>query len=151
MKKRAAFILFVFNGILLCAGWIMVIVAYPKLPQKIPLWLDLFNQQHIMVKKSPLFFLYIMAQTLFFILLFYLAKKISSRITNSREAELFKEYVYLTLIFFNLIFIHVQRSLILVAHHVEKGVDKLYFYSLFGIILILIPYFRLRKKLTQRF
>ncbi len=143
--------MFVFNGILLCAGWIMVIVAYPKLPQKIPLWLDLFNQQHIMVKKSPLFFLYIMAQTLFFILLFYLAKKISSRITNSREAELFKEYVYLTLIFFNLIFIHVQRSLILVAHHVEKGVDKLYFYSLFGIILILIPYFRLRKKLTQRF
>ncbi len=143
--------MFVFNGILLCAGWVMVIVAYPKLPQKIPLWLDLFKQQHIMVKKSPLFFLYIMAQTLFFILLFYLARKISSRITNSREAELFKEYVYLTLIFFNLIFIHVQRSLILVAHHVEKGVDKLYFYSLFGIILILIPYFRLRKKLAQRF
>lgn len=143
--------MFVFNGILLCAGWVMVIVAYPKLPQKIPLWLDLFNQQHIMVKKSPLFFLYILAQTLFFILLFYLARKISSRITNSREAELFKEYVYLTLIFFNLIFIHVQRSLILVAHHVEKGVDKLYFYSLFGILLILIPYFRLRKKLAQRF
>jgi len=128
----------------------MVIVAYPKLPQRIPLWLDLFEQQHIMVKKSPLFFLYILAQTLFFVLLFYLARKISSRIKASWEAEIFKEYVYLTLIFFNLIFIHVQRSLILVAHQVEKGVDKLYFYSLFGIILILIPYFRLRKKSAQR-
>jgi len=150
MKKRAAFILFVFNGILLCAGWIMVIVAYPKLPQRIPLWLDFFEQQHIMVKKSPFFFLYILAQTLFFIFLFYLARKISSRIKASWEAEILKEYVYLTLIFFNLIFIHVQRSLILVAHQVEKGVDKLYFYSLFGIILILIPYFRMRKKLAQR-
>ncbi len=128
----------------------MVIVAYPKLPQRIPLWLDFFKQQHIMVKKSPLFFLYILAQTLFFILLFYLARKISSRIKASWEAEILKEYVYLTLIFFNLIFIHVQRSLILVAHQVEKGVDKLYFYSLFGIILILIPYFRLRKKLAQK-
>lgn len=128
----------------------MVIVAYPKLPQKIPLWLDFFNQQHIMVKKSPLFFLYILAQTLFFILLFYLARKISSRIKVSLEAEILKEYVYLSLIFFNLIFIHVQRSLILVAHQVERGVDKLYFYSLFGIILILIPYFRMRKKLAQK-
>lgn len=150
MKKRAAIILFVFNGILLCVAWIMAIVAYPKLPQKIPLWLDLFNQQHIMVKKSPLFFLYILAQTLFFILLLYLARMISSRMKISFEAEILKEYVYLTLIFFNLIFIHVQRSLILVAHQVETGVDKLYFYSLFGIILILIPYFRMRKKLAQR-
>jgi hypothetical protein len=151
MKKKAAFILFVFNGILLCAGWVMAIVAYPKLPQKIPLWLDFFEQQHILVKKSPLFFLYILAQSFFFILFFYLARKMSSRITASWKVEIIKEYVYLTLIFFNLIFIHVQRSLILVAHQAEKGVDKLYFYSLFGIILILIPYFRMRKKLAQKF
>jgi hypothetical protein len=63
---------------------------------------------------------------------------------------LLKEYVYLTLIFINLIFIHVQRSLILVARQVEKGVDRFYFYSLFGIILILIPYFRMRVRLAQR-
>lgn len=150
IKKKAAFILFVFNGILLSVGWVMVIVAYPKLPQKIPLWLDLFGQQHIMVEKSPLFFVYILVQSLFFLFFFLLARKISSRIKTSWEAGIFKEYLYLTLIFFNLIFIHVQRSLILVAHHVEKGVDKLYFYSLFGIILILIPYFRMRKMLAQR-
>lgn len=150
MKIKATTILLFFNGILLCAGCVMVIFAYPRLPQKIPLWLDLFGQNHIFVNKSPLFFLYFMAQILFFISFFFLARKISSRITISWKADVLKEYVYLTLIFFNLVFIHVQRSLILVAHQVEEGVDKLYFYSLFGIILILIPYYRMRQSLALR-
>jgi hypothetical protein len=137
---------FVFNGILLFAGWIMVIYAYPRLPQKMSLWLNFFGQQHILANKSPLFFLYVVVQTLFFIIFFVLARKISSRITFPWKAEIIKEYVYLTMIFINLIFIHVQRSIIQVAHQSEKGVDKLYFYSLFGIILILIPYFRMREK-----
>jgi len=149
-KIKAAVILAFFNCILLCVGWVMVLYAYPRLPQKIPLWLDLLGQQHIFVTKSPLFFLYILAQTLFFIFFYFLARKISSRIAVSWREELFKEYVYLTLIFFNLIFIHVQRSLILVARQVERGVDKFYFYSLFGIILILIPYFRMRVRLSRR-
>jgi hypothetical protein len=128
----------------------MVLYAYPRLPQKIPLWLDLLGQQHIFVTKSPLFFVYILAQTLFFVFFYLLARKISSRIAVSWRASLLKEYVFLTLIFINLIFIHVQRSLILVARQVESGVDKFYFYSLFGIILILIPYFRMRVRLAQR-
>ena len=66
------------------------------------------------------------------------------------KSRIFKEYVYLTLIFFNLIFIHVQRSIILVAHQVAEGVDKYYFYLLFAIILVLIPYYRIRVKLFIR-
>ena len=66
------------------------------------------------------------------------------------KAGIFKEYMFLTLIFVNLIFIHVQRSLILMARRIEMGVDKFYFYSLFGIILILIPYYRLRIKLARK-
>lgn len=66
------------------------------------------------------------------------------------KAGVFKEYMFLTLIFINLIFIHVQRSIILVARQIERGVDKFYFYSLFGIILILIPYYRLRIKLAKK-
>lgn len=151
MKKiKAATLLVFFNCILLCAGWIMVIYAYPRLPQKIPLWLDLLGQQHIFVTKSPLFFLYILAQTLLFVFFYILARKISSRIAAAWRADLFKEYVFLTLIFINLVFIHVQRSLILVARQIERGVDKFYFYSLFGIILILIPYFRMRVRLAER-
>ena len=82
------------------------------------------------------------------IIFFALARKISSRIAFPWKVEIIKEYVYLTMIFINLIFIHVQRSIILVAHQTEKSVDKLYFYSLFGIILILIPYFRMRERLA---
>jgi hypothetical protein len=63
------------------------------------------------------------------------------------KAHIFKEYAYLTLIFFNLIFIHIQKSLILVAHQVALGIDKYYFYLLFGIILVLIPYYRIRVRL----
>ncbi len=63
------------------------------------------------------------------------------------KALIFKEYVYLTLIFFNLIFIHIQKSLILVSRQVAQGVDKYYFYLLFVIILVLIPYYRIRVRL----
>jgi len=49
-----------------------------------------------------------------------------------------------------LIFIHLQRSLILLAHGVEKGVRELYFYSLFGIILALIPVYQIRAKIMLR-
>lgn len=48
---------------------------------------------------------------------------------------------------FNLIFIHLQKSLILVSYQVAQGVDKYYFYLLFGIILVLIPYYRIRVRL----
>ncbi len=48
---------------------------------------------------------------------------------------------------FNLIFIHIQKSLILVSHQMAQGVDKYYFYLLFGIILVLIPYYRIRVRL----
>jgi len=34
-----------------------------------------------------------------------------------------------------------------VSHQVAQGVDKYYFYLLFGIILVLIPYYRIRVRL----
>ena len=61
-----------------------------------------------------------------------------------------KEMVFLILIFFNLIFIHIQRSLILLARGVERGVSELYFYSLFGIILALIPVYQIRAKIMAK-
>jgi hypothetical protein len=61
-----------------------------------------------------------------------------------------KEFVLLVLIFFNLIYIHLQRSIILISHGIEKGVSEYYFFSLFGIILILIPYYRIRKRIIER-
>ncbi len=64
--------------------------------------------------------------------------------------ELKKEIAFLALIFFNLIFIHIHRSLILLAHEVEKGVEPKYFYSIFVIIIILIPYYHMRKRMILK-
>ncbi len=100
-----------------------------------------------MTEKSPLFFIYLLVQTLFFIFFLVVTRIITSRKMVPWKATIFKEYVYLTLIFFNLIFIHIQKSLILVSHQVAQGVDKYYFYLLFGIILVLIPYYRIRLRL----
>jgi len=68
----------------------------------------------------------------------------------SWKAKVKKEFIYLTMIFFNLIFIHLQRSLILLSHKIETGVDRYYFYALFSIILILIPYYHIREKLAWK-
>jgi len=128
----------------------MAFYAYPRLPQKIPLWLNFFGEQSIMTEKSPFFFIYLLAQALFFISFLVMTRTISSRKMVPWKSRIFKEYIYLTLIFFHLIFIHVQRTIILVAHQVAEGVDKYYFYLLFGIILVLIPYYRIRIRLSIR-
>lgn len=145
--KKSVLLLLICNWVLLGTAAVMAFYAYPRLPQKIPLRLYFFGQEPFMTEKSPLFFIYLLVQTLFFIFFLVVARIISSRKMVPWKAPIFKEYVYLTLIFFNLIFIHVQRSLILVAHQVAQGVDKYYFYLLFGIILVLIPYYRIRVKL----
>jgi len=148
--KKPVLLLLICNWVLLGTAAVMAFYAYPRLPQKIPLWLDFFGQQTVMTDKSPLFFIYLLAQALFFMFFLVVTRKISSRKMVPWKSRIFKEYVYLTLVFFNLIFIHIQRSLILVAHRVALGVDKYYFYLLFCIILVLIPYYRIRVKLSIR-
>lgn len=151
------------NMLLLSAGWIMAFYAYPRLPPKMPLWINFFGQQIMDTKKTFLFFIYPLAQTIFY-LGFWRISKIKdegNRLLgkfppSSSERKLIllsnlkKEFVYLVLIFFNLIFIHLQRSIILLAHRIEQGISYYYFYSLFGIILILIPYYRIRTKLILK-
>ena len=66
--------------------------------------------------------------------------------------DLKKEVTYLALIFFNLIFIHLQTSLILLSHQIGTGINKYYFSMLIIIIFILIPYYHIRRRmiLTER-
>jgi hypothetical protein len=159
VKKKTHLFLLVANGILVTLGWVMAIYAYPRLPKEIPLWINFFQQQVIMTEKSPLFFLYPLAQTLFCLGFWWLSKLDFPVDLLTREKEdlvlerknlilnLRKEYIYLNLIFFNLIFIHLQRTIIFLAHDIGKGVNKIYFFSVFVIILMLIPWYRLRKRL----
>jgi len=146
MRKKAPFILLIFDWVLLGVAWVMVLYSYPRLPQEIPLWLNFFGQPVILAKKSLLFFIYISVQTLFFLFFLLITKKISSSMP-SWKGKIFKEFAYLSLIFFNLIFIHIQSSLILMAHKLVKGVEKFYFLTLFAILLMLIPYYKMRIKM----
>ncbi|MCX8159853.1 MAG: hypothetical protein N3G18_02840 [Candidatus Saccharicenans sp.] len=224
-KKNSARLLALFNAILLCVSWLMMIRAYPRLPAQIPYWLPLAGQDVLRAPKGPLFFLYPLFQTLF-LAAFYLAglawvkkpergdhqetlmnkkeltgvlpenkgevagKKGASdsgaagsvpenlqAIEGSAEGRralisgrgealtppaeispvyraalinLKKELVWLWMIFFNLVFIHIQRSLIWLAHGLSFGVNKVYFFTLIIILLLLIPYYRFRLSLLNR-
>jgi uncharacterized membrane protein len=149
MKKRAHKILLFFNLILLAVSWVMAFYAYARLPAKMPLWLNFFGQEPIISDKSPAFFIYVVVQTLWFVAFIYVVwakhrKNLSAQ--SPAVQSLQKEIVLLVSIFFQLIFIHLQRSLILLAHGVETGIRPYYFFSVIGIILILIPYYRMRLK-----
>ncbi|MCP2620245.1 hypothetical protein NLC35_03250 [Candidatus Aminicenantes bacterium AC-334-K16] len=150
------FFLLVLNIILLAISWIMLVYAYPRLPADIPLWLAL-GGDNFLYPKSLLIFLYPLGETLFNLLFLKLARvKLFSKQWKSSldktppspaqsKERLRIEFAFLAMIFFNLIFIHVERSLILVAHRVEKGVNPFYFLMLFLVLLMLIPYYRIRE------
>lgn len=131
----------------------MAVYAYPKLPDKIPFWVNFIGQDSMIADKSPLFFSYALSQTLLVILFLFIIhfkqRREKGRVSSSIH-DLQKEFILLVLIFFQLIFIHVQRSLILMAHGVEQGIRPFYFFSVVGIILILIPYYRLRLKVLGK-
>ncbi|UCE42704.1 MAG: hypothetical protein JSV17_07055 [Candidatus Aminicenantes bacterium] len=149
MKNRAHKILLSFNLILLTISWIMAFYAYSRLPARMPLWLNFFGQEPIISDKSPAFFVYVLVQTLLFVVFLYLVRVKHRKVRSAQSfavQSLQKEIILLVSIFFQLIFIHVQRSLILLAHGVGRGIRPYYFYSVFGIILILIPYYRMRLR-----
>lgn len=220
-EKCSIRLLVLFNVILLAISWVMMIHAYPRLPQLIPYWLNLAGQSVLRAPKGPLFFVYPAAQTLFLVVFWLVGniwvrkqdpvEEIDSAVSNAKIIEkqednrepfgqapaedrkpgirgqdnnnsyqapametdftyplenqsanrkkrqmgpalqaasmnLKKELVLLLMIFFNLIFIHIQRSLIWLAHGLSAGVNKFYFFSLIIIILLLIPYYRFRRR-----
>lgn len=153
MKNRVHGLLLSFNLILLGISWFMAFYAYARLPSRMPLWLNFFGQDPILSDKSPFFFIYVLVQTFIFVVFLSAIRYIQRRkrsIQPPLVLSLQKEIVLLVSIFFQLIFIHIQRSLILLAHGVEKGIRPYYFYSVFGIILILIPYYHMRLKALRK-
>jgi hypothetical protein len=153
-SKNVLFFLGLANIILLSAGWVMALRAYPRLPSWIPIWMNFLDQQIMLTSKSGLFFVYPLTQTLFCLAYGCLIGVIARKRRNSghevSRTRLKQEFALLALIFFNLIFIHLQRSIILTAHGLEEGISKSYFFSLFGIIMVLIPYYRIRTRLITK-
>lgn len=155
-SNKVLFLLALANIILLSAGWVMALYAYPRLPLRIPMWLNFLDQQILLSNKSVLFFVYPATQTLFCLIYWTFQKfmtknnKMMGSGHGSQYSRVKKEFIFLSLIFFNLLFIHLQRSVILTAHGIEEGVNEYYFISLFGIILVLIPYYRIRGRMIMK-
>ncbi len=150
LQEKAVSLLLVFNCILLVASWVMSIVAYPHLPSAVPRVIDFLGRPRLMGQRSLLFFLSPALQTGLFTALVWASQKIARRRTESRfKGPLIQEAAFLMFIFVQLIFIHARRTVIYLAHGVEKGFNPVYFYALFLVILVLIPYFRLRMKLGE--
>ncbi|MFO7865821.1 MAG: hypothetical protein R6V02_03270 [Candidatus Aminicenantes bacterium] len=149
MENKAWVLLFC-NIVLIATGWILAFYAYPRLPETIPLWLSFLSAPLMLMPKSPLFFIYPAAQTLFALVFLFLPQIKAVRDSQDWGKNRLREFVYLVLIFFQVLFIHIQRSMILSAHDMQQGVDPLYFMFLILIILLLIPFFRLREKILGR-
>lgn len=160
MKRHTVSLLMAGNIALVLAAWIAALYAYPRLPQKIPLWLNFSGGPSVLSDKSLLFFLYPLTQTFLAATLLVLPSLIPTgaflpvrgrALLTDASTRLFremkKEFIYLILIFVNLVFIHLQTSLIFLAHDIEQGFNKFYFVSLFAIIILLLPYYRLRLSL----
>ena len=148
------------SWLLLGVSWVMSVYAYPRLPEKMASWSTVWSTEVALGMRSPAFFIYPIAQTLLFLAFLALAKAVffpaaepesqdsSSKVEgNGRLLDLKKEVVYLGLIFLNLVFIHLQTSLILVSHGLAKGINRFYFGMLLVVLLLLIPYYRLRRQM----
>jgi len=148
------------NYLLVAMGWVEALYAYPRLPGQMSIWLNVFGHEIPRADKSLLFFIYPLAQSLcvlggmWFFRVRRAPKPTAESVPSSASAETEArirarktEHLLLTLIFVNLIFIHLQTSLILLAHRISTGVNEVYFASLFVVILALIPYYRIREKM----
>ncbi len=149
LQERSSRILLVFNGILLVASWVMSLVAYAQLPTRVPLFIDLLGRPLVEFDRSPLFFLSPLLQSGLFVVFLWIAQRISQKQQLKKKANILQEAFLLIYIFIQLVFIHVQRTLIYLAHGEDKGFNPVYFYGLFVIIVVLVPYFRLRLKLLE--
>jgi len=150
------------SWLLLAVSWIMSVYAYPRLPEKMALWTSVLNREVVSGAKSPLFFVYPIFQTVVILGAFFLAKAVFFRAPeqDSKESmsgmagrqgllDLKREIAHLGFIFLNLVFIHLQTSLILVSHGLAKGINRYYFIMLLAVLLGLVPYYRIRRKMLE--
>jgi hypothetical protein len=156
-------LLFIANWLLLGVTWVISLYGYGRLPQKVSSWSSLWKNDQLRVERSLAFFIYPISQLIFFLALLILARIFfvkapesgmdslpSDKQKTMRMLELKKEIVYLALIFINLIFIHLQSSLILLSRQVGTGINTYYLSVLIGILFILIPYYHIRRKMILK-
>jgi len=164
-RRLATLRLLAFSGwLLLAVGWGMSLYAYARLPQEVALWQSFWVKKVLRGEKSLLFFVYPVAQTVFFLAIrfgagaFFFrvhgqgkrAMVVSQEEVERRLLDLKKETLFLILIFSSLVFIHLQTSLVLLSHRLVSGVNAFYLGMLLAVLLILIPYYAVRRRMLLR-
>lgn len=164
-RRPATLRLLAFSGwLLLAVGWGMSVYAYAHLPPEVALWKSFWVKKVLRGEKSLLFFVYPAAQTIFFLAIRFGAGAIFLRARDqgkkwrgasqeemeSRLLDLKKETLFLVLIFSSLVFIHLQTSLVLLSHRLVSGVNLFYMGMLLAVLLILIPYYAVRRRILLR-
>ena len=150
------------SWLLVAVSWVMSVYAYPRLPEKVALWTSVWNREVVRGARSPLFFVYPIAQTLVLLASMVIAKRFfilapgpDPKVPGSQPMEdvglpdLKKEVASLGFIFLNLVFIHLQTSLILVSHGLATGINRHYFVMLLLVLLGLVPYYRIRRRMLE--
>jgi len=150
------------SWLLLIVSWVMSVYAYHRLPAEMALWTSLWSSHSVGGAKSLAFFVYPIVQTVCFLASLVLVKVVFFRAhgldsegrpsrgeANGRLLGLKKEVAYLGLIFLNLVFIHLQSSLILVSHGLAEGINRFYFAVLLLVLLMLVPYYRIRRQMLR--
>jgi hypothetical protein len=150
------------SWLLLAVSWIMSVYAYPRLPEKVALWTSVLSSEVARGARSPLFFVFPVLQTVMLLGAFFLAQAVFFRAPEQESKEsksrivgreglvdLKREIAYLGFIFLNLVFIHLQTSLILVSHGLAKGINRYYFIMLLAVLLGLVPYYRIRRQMLD--
>ena len=158
--KKVLMLLAFASWLLLVVSWVMSVYAYPRLPEEVALWTSVWNREIVRGARSLLFFVYPVVQTLVFLGSVALSKVVFFRVPSKdldgphsrneagdRLLDLKKEVAYLGFIFLNLVFIHLQTSLILVSHELARGINRYYFAMLLLVLLGLVPYYRIRRQM----
>lgn len=151
------------NWVLLGVSWGMSLYTYARLPGEMASWLSAWRSDQAMVGKSIAFFLNPVLQVSFFFAFLILTRKFFINAPHPTQGSRFQddsktgqlrglreEVVYLVLIFCSLIFIHLQTSRILVSHRLAAGINKFYFMMLVLVLIILVPYYQIRRQILFR-
>jgi len=151
------------NWVLLGVSWGMSLYAYARLPGEMASWLSVWRLDQVMVGKSIAFFLNPVLQTAFFFAFLVLTRKLfinaplpsgRTELLGDQKAGRLRglrdEVACLALIFCSLVFIHLQTSRILVSHRLAAGINKSYFIMLILVLIILVPYYRIRRQILFR-
>jgi hypothetical protein len=150
-RKASVVLLLWANWILLGVSWGMSLRSYPRLPDGVALWLSLWKLTPIMVGKSPVFFFYPAVQLIVYLGVVSIARRLFLNKADGPDlANLKAEVTYLEAIFVNLLFIHLQTTLILVSYGLGRGVNMPYVTIIFAVMVMLVPYYHVRRRVLNR-